>query len=589
MNQLEKARLAFTEAIADIELLRDQVAGGELERQRFFESRVAPYLSMVELLVAQNRQEDALAYAERAKARVLLDVLRSGRVNVTKAMTATEKERERELYRELTSLNTQLAAENMRPNTDAPRLARLNARLEKARLDYTAFQTDLYAVHAELKVRRGEAPTLSLRDAAGLLPDAQTALLEYVVTERKTFLFVLTGNPGDAVRFGRNERRSAANNQTRRDASDEKRRDASNRPATSSPIAFPSSTNVAAPPPQLRVYTVEIERKELTRRAANFREQLAARGLGFRPASRELYDLLLKPAQKELQGKTRLVIVPDGELWDLPFQALQSDASKYLIENSEISYAQSLTVLREMMKIRARDDAAHEPRSAMLLAFGNPFLGDAAAPRNDDMATLQPGAKLAPLPEAERQVKALGEVYGHGQSKIYVGTTASERRLKAEAPSARILHLATHGILNDASPIYSHVLLSLDEGKDGEDGLLEAWEIMNLNLQTELVVLSACETARGKVGAGEGVIGMTWALFVAGSPTTIVSQWKVEEASTTELMLEFHRNFRERIAHPRAALSTAGALREAALKSLRSGKRAHPFYWAGFVVVGDGR
>jgi CHAT domain-containing protein len=168
-----------------------------------------------------------------------------------------------------------------------------------------------------------------------------------------------------------------------------------------------------------------------------------------------------------------------------------------------------------------------------------------------------------------------------------VGTEAREERFKAEGGSYGMLHLATHGILNDASPMYSYVLLS-QEGNQKEDGLLEAWEMMNLNLKAELVVLSACETARGRVGAGEGVIGLSWALFVAGSPTAVVSQWKVESASTTRLMVEFHRQLKTGMESPESKMSKAQALQQAALKLLHSRQYAHPFYWAGFVLVGDG-
>ena len=143
-----------------------------------------------------------------------------------------------------------------------------------------------------------------------------------------------------------------------------------------------------------------------------------------------------------------------------------------------------------------------------------------------------------------------------------------------------MLHLATHGILNDASPMYSHLVLSAEGGSGEEDGLLEAWEVIDLDLEADLAVLSACETGRGRVGAGEGMIGLSWAFFVAGCPTTVVSQWQVESASTTELMLAFHRNLMK-------GESKAQALRSAALKLLGDRRYRHPFYWAGFVVIGE--
>jgi CHAT domain-containing protein len=175
-------------------------------------------------------------------------------------------------------------------------------------------------------------------------------------------------------------------------------------------------------------------------------------------------------------------------------------------------------------------------------------------------------------------VQTLAKLYGASKSEVFIGPEAREDRAKNEAGKFRVLHFATHGIVNNASPMYSHLVLS--QGNSKEDGLLEAWELLNMDLKADLVVLSACETARGRVGAGEGMIGLSWALFVAGTPTTVVSQWKVDSASTTELMLEFHRN---RL----AANSKAQSLRKAMLKMLGSNQYKHPFYWAPFVVIGD--
>src|SRR5262249_54214323 len=192
--------------------------------------------------------------------------------------------------------------------------------------------------------------------------------------------------------------------------------------------------------------------------------------------------------------------------------------------------------------------------------------------------------KLTPLPEADEEVHALGRLYGAMRSKVYVGAEAREDRVKAEAGRADILHFATHGTLNNASPMYSH--LALARGDENEDGLLEAWYLMQMELKADLAVLSACETARGRYGAGEGVIGLTWALFVAGVPSTVVSQWKVESASTRELMLGFHQHLRAPSHKP---VTKAEALREAALKLMKNPATSHPFYWAGFVLVGDCR
>jgi CHAT domain-containing protein len=191
---------------------------------------------------------------------------------------------------------------------------------------------------------------------------------------------------------------------------------------------------------------------------------------------------------------------------------------------------------------------------------------------------------LTPLPSTQAEVMQLAALYGAQRSKVYVGAEAREERLKAEAGGAGVLHLATHAVLNDASPMYSQIVLAQPGEKSSEDGLLEAWEIMKLDLRTDLVVLSACETGRGRIGAGEGLIGLTWAFFVAGAPSTVVSQWKVDAESTAELMQEFHRRMRAR--QP-SAPTKAEALREAELKLLRNPKYRHPFYWASFSIIGE--
>jgi CHAT domain-containing protein len=128
--------------------------------------------------------------------------------------------------------------------------------------------------------------------------------------------------------------------------------------------------------------------------------------------------------------------------------------------------------------------------------------------------------------------------------------------------------------------MYSY--LTLAEGGPKDDGLLEAWELMQLDLKADLAVLSACETARGRIGGGEGVIGLSWAMFIAGVPATVVSQWEVESASTRDLMVNFHRSLIY------STPTKADALRQAALKLMHNPETSHPFYWAGFVLVGDG-
>ena len=555
LRENDQARPAFAESIAVIEQLRRQVAGTEGDQELSFESKTTPYLEMVALLIEQKDFAEAFVYAERAKGRMLLDVLRNGRADITKSMTAEEREKERSLNTSLTVLSSQIRRESSLPQPDKPKLAKMEDRLQQARLEYEANETRIYAAHPELQIERGDVRPLSLKEAESLIPDAQTALLEFVVLPEKTYLFVLM----------------------RRNQASENR----------------------ASPVELKVFSIPIASRELARRVTDFRQTLARNSLGFKESARQLYNLLLQPAQKELEGKVVVGIVPSNQLWELPFQALLSQTDRYFLQDHALFYAPSLSVLREMRKkdadrglasslaansagaslVKVRATATMPAPS--LLAIGNPTLSAGLVSRaKSSHRTIA----LNDLPDAEREVKTLGEIYGAQNSKILTGSAAREETVKADAWRYPILHFATHGVLDDHSPLYSRLLLA--SSREADDGLLEAREIMKLDLHANLVVLSACQTARGELGEGEGLIGMSWAFFIAGASTTVVSQWKVDSASTARLMVDFHRTLRG--TDKQLAVSKAEALRQAALKLMSDPKYRHPFFWSGFVVVGNG-
>jgi CHAT domain-containing protein len=220
-----------------------------------------------------------------------------------------------------------------------------------------------------------------------------------------------------------------------------------------------------------------------------------------------------------------------------------------------------------------------------LFAVANPALGAIARNSGSGKILVSSGPQLMgeiwqPLPEAEKQVAELKQLYRSPASVTLTGPDARERTFKSRAGDFDIIHLATHGVLNDHAPLYSYLLMSQENLAPGEDGLLEAWELMQMKLHARLAVLSACETARGKVSEGEGVIGLAWALLAAGCTSAVVSQWKVDSASNTDLMVEFHRRYR-------SGEDTGGALRAASLALAKNPRYRHPFYWAPFVAIGE--
>jgi CHAT domain-containing protein len=256
--------------------------------------------------------------------------------------------------------------------------------------------------------------------------------------------------------------------------------------------------------------------------------------------------------------------VPDGILWRLPFQALQDGSGRHLIERVALAYAPSLALLR--------NHGAPEPAQRAtggLLALADPLL-----PVKTRAAVGTTYRKeLVPLPEARVEARTIARYYD--DSRVLIGADATEAAAKELAAGFRILHVATHGIIDDAAPMYSALLLT---ASGADDGLLEAREMIDLHLGADLAILSACESGGGGLAPGEGVIGMSWALMVAGCRNTVVSQWDVASSSTAKLMIAFHR-----------ALSSGGdyatALRKAQLELMSSERFHHPFYWSPFVLI----
>jgi CHAT domain-containing protein len=536
LGEAKTAEADLARAIAVIEDLRHHVAGGELEQRSFFENKLAPYHELIGLLVAQKRYGEAFTFAERARSRVLVDVFRSGRTPLG-SLSTEEAARDEQFQIRLASLNARVLHEQGPDSGAATKRSSvastggIAAERDSVRLEYEAFRTGLYAKHAKLKLERGETNLLTMDEAMTLSRTRQSAIVEFVVTETTTYAFLL-----DAERSGATARGQA------------------------------------------QAFALPIARKALTARVDQLVQQITNRDVAFRAAAADLYRDLLGEVTRKLRPGRALIVVPDGVLWQLPFQALLTPTGSYLINERELAYAPSVSALK-LMTAAKQQRSSRSATATRLLAFGNPAWNGGASGEGA-VAALRADT-FTPLPHAEDEVQRLGHLYGDANSLVRIGAAAAEARFKDEAANADVLHLATHGVLNDSSPLYSYLLLASAAEGDRNDGLLEARELLRLELRASLAVLSACDTARGRVAAGEGVVGFSWALFVAGVPTVVVSQWKVDSASTSELMVEFHRRRRAGQTEARAMQGAVRALRE-------NPAYRHPFFWAPFIIVGAG-
>lgn len=292
----------------------------------------------------------------------------------------------------------------------------------------------------------------------------------------------------------------------------------------------------------------------------------------------KLYDRLLSPVASLVQSRKKVIVVPHGPLHFLPFHALTRN-NNYWIQSAAITYAPSAATLLYISKKR---DA--RPQRFLAAALGDSAIGN-----------------FQGLPATRIEIQQLGQLYS--SSDLMVGTQFTESFLKKNAEQYEYLHIATHGIFNKHQPLYSYLLMT-DSGED--DGRFTVNEIFDLSLNAKMVTLSACETALGEIGEGDELTGMSRAFLFAGSPIVIVSLWKVDDATTSWLMTRFHQYLQIGRA---AGEALAAAQRDfinqnfdngknlkaiaidpnvtKAISDARAGSK-NPYYWAPFVLIGDG-
>ncbi|MFP5245447.1 MAG: CHAT domain-containing protein, partial [Thermoanaerobaculia bacterium] len=298
--------------------------------------------------------------------------------------------------------------------------------------------------------------------------------------------------------------------------------------------------------------TSAITREEVEQRVDALSRMMNQRDLRHIDAARDLYSLLIAPVEKAIAGSETLCIVPDESLWRVPFAALADREGRFLIEKMPIVYSASISVYGAVTAHRA---APRQRTPESILAIANPLLHTGAT---REVTSVYRNVSLGALPDAEVEADALCRTYDSAHCTVLKRQQATESRTKSEIGDRNLVHFATHGLFDDGNPMYSRLLLA--RGDDArEDGSLEAWEIARLDLDADLIVLSACDTARGHVGGGEGVVGMAWSFFVAGARSTVATQWPIGGNSTAELMIAFHQS----LAEEQGAFRKARALRAA--------------------------
>jgi len=301
-----------------------------------------------------------------------------------------------------------------------------------------------------------------------------------------------------------------------------------------------------------------------------------------RRSAREVYQTVLAPARDRLKNAKDLVVVPDGVLFDLPFEVLLTEDPPdgatwgdlaFLARSHAITYAPSASTY---LALRRKPEAwAGSGKAGIdLVALGDP-----------DYSLLAPlpgrRQEITPLPHTRTEVSNIAAILKDRSLDAYVGREANEAALKdaLRGHPSRVVHLATHGIIDRAEPTASSIVLCPDSSGT-EDGYLRTLEVMSSPMEVGLVVLSACESARGEIGRGEGVVGFGRAFLAAGARNVVASLWAVSDESTAILMEAFYRQMVTR------KQPVGRALNRARLALLDDPRYAHPYYWSPFVTLG---
>lgn len=313
----------------------------------------------------------------------------------------------------------------------------------------------------------------------------------------------------------------------------------------------------------------EIEQEQLNEKVTAFLKLLSSPSSDdaeTEKLARELFNILIKPAEQFLDHDKVICIVPDKSLNYLPFSALVSPSGRYLMEDYLLISSPGSSVFIASSK-NARDKEG--PKSESLLSVGNPDFDRSAFP------------SLLDLPSASREAKDVAAYYD--SPRTLTAADATVNRVREGMTKADVIHLAAHSSLDERFPLRSKLVLAKRGADSGDNSTLKAFEIYRLKLERpRLVVLSACQTGAEHYYDGEGMISLARPFIVAGVPMVVASLWPVDSEATYDLMVKFHRNRRLK------TLPTIKALQQAQIEMLRTpdGHYSKPYYWAPFIVIG---
>jgi CHAT domain-containing protein len=592
----EDALAAYRDALKTIETIRAGSLRADESRSTFLATTKDVYdeaaSAFAEMAVLNSPAGGALSgksldYAaesfritEAGRARSLLDMLGEVNAQITEGVPADLLKRKQDNLDRQQEIAEQLTGISL-SGDQKEKPSQLEADLDKLQTEFDDIENQIRTASPRYAALTAAQPQ-SLADVQQKVLDDGTVLLEYSLGSDVSYLFAVTRSSVSLFKL----------------------------PPRSNLDKLATDFRAQLIPPKLQRRIVGIDVVADEQRGLGLVEGPSENLAAFVAASNALYQAAVEPANS-LLGDKRLLVVADGALNYVPFEALikTTDGAdyaslSYLIKTNEIVYAPSASV------IAAIRQQGTKPAGKNLLVVADPIFNtdDPRLKANSGVQTFGEarglglglesaindvtdspapagGLRLARLVGTRAEAEAIAQIAktGGSQTDLWIDLNASEDNVRSrDMTNYRVIHIATHGLLDAQRPQFTGVVLSL-VGNKTADGFLRTDEIFNLRMSPSLVMLSACETGLGKEKRGEGVIGLTRAFMYAGAPTVGVTLWSVADKSTAELMTDFYRRFLSSD-KPAAASSS---MRDAQLAMISAKKYSAPFYWAPFVLVGE--
>jgi CHAT domain-containing protein/tetratricopeptide (TPR) repeat protein len=542
---------------------------------------------------------EALAVVEAGRARSLLDLLGETGAEITEGVPAELLQRKRENQARQEEIAAALTGVTLPGEPPKKSLEELETELARLQDEFESVENQIRTASPRYAALTATKP-LTLEEIRVQVLDDETALLEYSLGEYGSYLFAVT-------RGGMTVARLPA------------RAEIEKQVVALRQLILPASLRRSLTE---MVAGAEAQRGLSVAAGAGGAAATPAAVAEYAKAAHALYKSVVEPAAPLFKGM-RLLVVADGALNYVPFPALVTSQPSgaadfstlaYLLKTNETVFAPSASVVAAVRQQRAAaganaaggmllvadpifdaSDARARGAQAAAAAASEAARGLAVQSALEDLtadaggaatpsSTSGPGvlARLTGTRAEAQQIARLASASGR-KADTWLDLDASEANVEGrDLRQYRVVHFATHGLLNTERPQFTGLVLSLVGNREADDGFLRTDEVFNLKLGSPLVMLSACETGLGKEKRGEGVMGLTRAFMYAGAPTVGVSLWSVADKSTADLMVDFYKNL-----YASGGATPSAAMRAARLNMIAGKKFSAPFYWAPFVLVGD--